>query len=376
MISEEKRELKNTMDYKSKYIQAFVINFTFFRTFEEYRTAVLTRQKNNLEALLSSTSADWTVPRWSHKDDIALFMYSASAIKYINAIQKALLQEATQPRRTHFKPQRKLPLLDHDKELFKKYGGCIVGFGRLTDDPILSDYGGRKHASAPISDICILDEPLPASEFTSFLRISQGGETPVWGEWYTKIKNMIIESNDNLPEYFLDADSMTAEQSKINETTWLKENLKVNFNYRREEEFRTFYIDYLLRELSDDHAFLTECACYKSELKSPSFADYIIRINDKLLPVEAKVDINIEADINHQVSKYCDVTKVVLDPHTGNCADLEKLDQQHVLIIDERQIQMYDHNTGKREILTKLETITTKNDINILRKQIITLLMA
>jgi hypothetical protein len=130
----------------------------------------------------------------------------------------------------------------------------------------------------------------------------------------------------------------------------------------------------LLREISDDRSFHTECACYKKEFKSPSFADYIIRINDRLLPVEAKIDINIEQDIDYQVSKYCELTRVILDPHTGERANNDQLDQIHVLIIDERRIQLFDFISRQRETIAELQSIKTKKDIHALKNRIISIL--
>ena len=112
----------------------------------------------------------------------------------------------------------------------------------------------------------------------------------------------------------------------------------------------------------------------KKEFKSPSFADYIIRINDRLLPVEAKIDINIEQDIDYQVSKYCELTRVILDPHTGERANNEQLDQIHVLIIDERRIQLFDFISRQRETIAELQSIKTKKDIHALKNRIISIL--
>ena len=246
-----------------------------------------------------------------------------------------------------------------------------MGFGRLMNDPELSDYYYRTQTGASIGDIYILENPLPASEFTSFLRISQGGVTPVWGEWYEKIKQMIIDTNNNLPDYFLESVSMTEEQASINGSNWLQENLKINFNYKKEEAFRTFYVDYLLKEISDDGQIYTECACYKIGLKSPSYADYFISMDSKWLPVETKIDINIEKDIDSQVRKYCDLTEVVLNPVEGETAALEDLVQTKVLIIDERKIQLYDHKADKRSDLVALKELTSEKTVQELRSMII-----
>ena len=355
----------------STNVQAFVSNFSYFANFNDFKATYINRGGSNIEALLNRSARNWSVPRWSHEGDIILFLYSKKAGQRINEIAKSVEKLGQGPRRRFSNYSMYARKIEEGKELYKKYGGTIVGIGRLTTDPSLANYNFQTQTGAVISDIHILENPLPSSKFTHFLRISQGGITPVWGEWYEKIKQMIIDTNDNLPEYFLDSASMTDEQANINDNNWLEVNRKLNFNYRKEEAFRTFYVDYLLKDISDDATFYTECACYKEGLKSPSYADYFISIGGKWLPVETKIDINVEKDIDAQVSKYCDLTEVILDPLKGEGADPDYLIQTKVLIIDEREIQIYDHVSEQRFELAKLKDIRTLNDIQTLRNDII-----
>lgn len=356
---------------KKQYVQAFISNLSYFNDFNTFKQAYINRIDSNIEYLLRNNTLSWSVPRWAHQDDIILFMYSKRSITRINKISKEV-ETLSSPRRSRFSNYHGYSLqIEKAKELYKQYGGKIVGFGKLGDDPSLDYYNYQRQTGATIIDIHILENPLSASEFTGFLRISQGGVTPVWGDWYEKIKQMIVNTNEGLPDYFLESVSMSEEQSSINKKNWLKENLRVNFNYKKEEEFRTFYVDYLLSDISDDGEFFTECACYKDGLRSPSFADYFISIGDKWLPVETKIDINIENDIDYQVSKYCDMTKVVLDQKKNEIAALEDLIQDKVLIIDERRIQMYDHTLKERYDISVLKDLESKKDIQELRKKII-----
>ncbi|MBR2677756.1 MAG: hypothetical protein IKE28_12740 [Solobacterium sp.] len=363
-----------SINEKIKYVQATIISFTYFQSIDELRAALSQRRTDNLSTILKSVFVNWTVPRWSHQDDIVLFLYSKNALNKIRTISKQIgsSPSRSRPMRSRFSisPSK----IAQDLEAYEKYGGKIMAIGRILDDPEPGTFSGGRHATATITDIHILDNPLPVSKVTSFLRISQGGETPIWGEWYERIKQMIISTNSGLPSYFINSVSMTEDQSKINSSNWLEENLKNNFNYRKEEEFRTFYIDYLLRLISDDNSFYTECACYKEGLKYPSYADYIIQINNILLPVEAKINIKIEQDIDGQVEKYCDLTKVIPDTRTGEVVDHEKLNQSHVMIIDERCIQMYDYHEKIRSTITSLDELKTEKDVIALRERIINML--
>lgn len=100
------------------------------------------------------------------------------------------------------------------------------------------------------------------------------------------------------------------------------------------------------------------------------YADYFIAFDGQWVPVETKIDINVEVNIDHQVSKYCDLTEVVLNPKEGEAAALEDLVQNRVLIIDERRIQMYDHENNTRTNIAELADIKTKKDVQSLRNRI------
>lgn len=361
---------------KKTTTQAFVSNFSYFPDYQSFEDAVIyggEDGRNNLDVLLEDEIVNWSVPRWSHEGDIILFLYSKKSINKINMIAKTVKLEQQYHQLTGTYSSSYDRRIERDRQLYKKYGGAIVGFGRLAEDPGVDFYNYKKQTGATITDIHILEEPLPVSKFTSFLRINQGGITPVWGEWYERIKQMIIETNDDLPQYFLESSSMSDEEANINEKTWIKENIKRNFNYIKEEEFRTFYCDYLLKELSDDGILYTECACYKEGMRYPSYADYVISIGDKWLPVEVKIDISIEQNLDYQVSKYCELTDLLLDPKAGEYAVNEDLIQTRVLIVDERRIQIYKDETGLRYDVIKLEEIKSKRDVKKLRETIISL---
>lgn len=131
--------------------------------------------------------------------------------------------------------------------------------------------------------------------------------------------------------------------------------------YRRrfflEEAFRYYYVDYLLRELGDKKTFYRECNCYKHS-GNPPRVDNIILFLGKYLPVEVKLSIHNEANLEGQVRQYCRLSRVDLGKGKILENPLQQMWSKNVLIIDTENVYIYDDLTSAVNHIYYLDRLT------------------
>lgn len=350
-------------------VQAFVINNSFDTSPEELLLGMQTMGEVLLDGLLLSNKTAWTVPRWSKTGDIVFFMFKKTANATISATR-------TQYRNTQSKysPRERRLIeigLNRGNELYRKYGGCIFGFGRISGENYYerNDDGAKSHWNspiyAPIEDLYFFDVPIHIDDFRDFLTISRANSiTPVLGDAFDRLRNKILERN-NVPDYFKDVSAIPIPLRDIDQNNWIKYGIEYRRNFFLEDAFRKYYVDYLLRELGDRKKYFRECGCYKDS-GNPPRVDNVIYFNGKLLPVEVKISIGNERDLPGQARQYCHVERIVLDSVVENTGDI--LYDDNVLIVDRDNLYMYDYITNRITKIYNLDELTDKSKITDLRR--------
>lgn len=364
-------------DYDNQ-VQAFVVNNVFPDSLYEIIQDIEYRGFLTIEVLFQEQEAEWTVPRWCKSGDIAFLMFSKTS----NARISALVTEFNNTKENYSIRERRIleETLSHGRHLYKKYGGCIFGFarveGRIVYEKQESD--SKSHWRSPIyalmNHITVLEKPIPIEEFREFLTIARHNTiTPVLGEAFDKLKDLIISNND-VPDFFKYLEATPVPLTEINKDNWIIYGMKYRRHFFLEEAFRMYYVDYLLKYLGDKKTFYRECKCYKSR-GNPPRVDNIIVFNGKYLPVEIKLSIHNEADIEGQVKQYCGLSKVVLEKEKNIENPLNQMYSTNVLIIDTEDIYLYDDKTNTILKIYNLDRITELKEIQNLRKTISELLV-
>lgn len=305
----------------------------------------------------------WTVPRWSRYADIVLFYYSKSSNIYINTLKNQLKRSSDYSSKEVAKMQN---LLERGMNLYKKYGGTIFAVGWQDSHPFYWDETNefdhfKSKIYAEINKVYVFENPVHISEVNSFISIAkQASITPLFGEPYDKLVDLIYDKNEVLPRYLIYSYSTMTPLYDIKKSNWIKVNNEFERKYQFETQFRAFYVDYFLEELSDKKIYYTECQCIK-DTKQPSYVDNVILCDGKFLPVEVKLNIDNEADIIGQVKKYCNLKKMFLKTDTP--AILDKVISNKVLIIDTFSIFLYDDTKNTIERIIDLNEIKSKTEI-------------
>lgn len=342
-------------------MQVFVVNNSFNKSLNEILQDIKCRGYLTIEALFNYQEVEWTVPRWCKPGDIAFFMFSKTA----NATMSALSTEFKKIGDRFTSREKRLitDAIHRGKRLYKQYGGCIFAFARVEgrvfyerpNSESLSHWNNPIYA--PMNHLTILKNPVSIEEFRGFLTISrQRTITPVLGIAFDKLKEYIINAND-VPEFFMHLKATPIPLQKVNNENWILYGMEYRRRFFLEEAFRYYYVDYLLRELGDKKTFYRECNCYKHS-GNPPRVDNIILFLGKYLPVEVKLSIHNEANLEGQVRQYCRLSRVDLGKGKILENPLQQMWSKNVLIIDTENVYIYDDLTSAVNHIYYLDRLT------------------
>lgn len=357
------------------YVQAYINNISFPNSLEELAD-FMENGLYDLEKILQNESVEWTAPKWTKIGDIVFFMHAKTSIQTIRNLEKQLNNLKQTYSEYEFK--KLWNWLQYGKKLYSLYGGKIFAIGKVFDNIIHDDndkefydiHHWQSRIYASINDFFILEEPIALEAFKDFISISrQSAITSVLGKDFDRLIKLISLKN-KLPSYYKNATAMPINLANISKANWLN----ITSDYRRtfflEIQFRSYYVDYLLKELGDIKTFYRECRCQKIGIPD-SFVDNLIKINNKYLPVEVKLSVSAEKDICRQVSKYCNNTKISNDKIT---IESDKLFSNNCLVIDTEKIYIYFAKTNEIIEIFDLEKIKNIEDIKYIRNIIINLI--
>lgn len=363
----EYRELKGKK-YSIMNVQAIINNISFPKTIDELEWFIKDHGCFNVEDVLYDEITEWTVPKWILPNDIVFFFHAKTAIQIIRKLEIELERN-----RKQYDYDILMAGLKHARKLYNLYGGKIFAVSRVIGAPFydkgeseLIHWRGRIYAE--IGDIQILENPVDISAFSDFIMVSrQSAITAVLGENFETLKK-IVSATNKVPNYFMESKANPIPLNTINDKNWLKLTQKYRRSFFLEIQFRQFYVDYLLREIADKKKIYSECACYK-EKKLVGYADNCIWFNKKLCFVEVKLNLDTERNIIEQLIKYSNVESVILEKenHTFN-----NIEQKYVIVIDTRNIGIFNVLAKQISIIADLDLIKDKSDLCNLRHDIIT----
>lgn len=213
----------------------------------------------------------------------------------------------------------------------------------------------------------MLDNPIDLSEFNAKIFISrQSSITPVLGEDYRFLKQIILSKNPIVKNYFRDSVAEPMPLCRLNDENWLSVTNQYRREFFLEIQFRSFYVDRLLGKVGDTNKFYKECGCDKGQKTLPR-VDNVIKFQGNYLLVEVKLSVAAERDIVSQLSLYCNAKRVKL----CKSKTIERGFYKNVaLVIDTDNMYIYDDRARKLEAIYALDAITTLEDIGRVKEAI------
>ena len=356
-------------------IQSYIANISVSKSLEEIIT--LFENTGDITALdslfVKNAFVEWTAPKWIKNDDIVFFMFSVTSKQTI----RHLLKEFSKNNEKFSLNEQNIinQSLDKSEKMYKKYGGSIFAIGRVKGQILSNNYSTenkmhwKSQIYAPISDIHILENPILYSDFKSIVEVSkQSSITGIFGEEFSQLKEMIISKND-VPNFIKRSKSSLIPLSKIDSTNWLLYAYEYRRNFFLETQFRSYYTNYFLKELSDIRTIYKECSCIKNGHRT--FVDNVILVNGFYLAVEIKLTINAEKNLISQCGQYCNLDKMILDFKINKECNINKLIPNQVLIIDTDAIYFYFDDIKSIKKLFDLDKLQKINQINDLKTIIV-----
>ena len=373
------------------YVQAYISNISFPTSLEEvYSNAHLFNMEmilgcdyynlldeNNYmdfddEEKFNSRATEWTAPKWCKKGDIVFFMHAKMARSKITALKTELMQNRNVYSNNQFWIM--MNALIRSKRMHEMYGGKIFAVGRVMGMPKTLPTNQTQHWKsniyAPIDSVFLLEKPIDISEFDAEVMVSrQSSITPVFGEQFEFLKQLIIKKNKLREAYLDEAVAEPIPLTKTNDENWLDVVNKYRRSFFLEIQFRAYYVDRFLKVLGDNKSFFKECACKKGN-NPTTYVDNVIKFNGKYLPIEIKLAVPTESNIIRQLNTYCNVDSICLEKNriiTDNYYN-------NVLVIDTDDVYLFSPKGNKLNKIYSLNTIKSINDIAELRNRIIKLL--
>lgn len=348
-------------------VQAIITNISFPKTLSELEYFLEERGGYDLEYVLNSKHVEWSVPKWSAAGDIVFFFHAKYAHQHISRLRHQLYSDPENNK--HLKD-----FLDRGQCLHKEYGGKIFAIGKVVGKPFYDGgdwqesvhWQGRVYAE--IGEIFLLANPFPLDEFSDFLMLSrQSAVTPVLGDDFERIRELILRSNP-APKYFKDAVAVPLPLKDIDPENWLEITAEYRRRFYLEKQFRKYYADYFLREISAGRRLWAECACLKNG--RTGYADNCIQIGGKLLFCEVKLNAAASSGLTDQLRSYLNPDEITLGHKKLKSANLA----DKILLIDAESLSIFAETDAEPQKIADLDDIKTHDDLRELRGKIIELI--
>ena len=364
-------------------VQAHINNLAFPKTLDEVEWFLDENGHFNIEDILIESQmedgyVEWTVPKWCKAGDIVFFMHSVTSKSTISRLSTEL--KCTKQDYSCDRYHKIWNGLLHGKELYQQYGGKIFAVGMVEGAPFHDDYFDNNQQDihwkskiyAKIINLYCFTVPIDIDEFHDFIMVSrQSAITPVFGKEFEQLKQIIIQKN-TVPNYLQESTSTPIPLSTINSDNWLNISSEYRRSFFLEIQFRTYFVDYFLRYLGDNKTFFRECPCIKNYGSPRFFADNVIKLRGKYLPVETKLNVDTERDFLTQLLQYCMTDYIILKEN--KIAYPEAIYNQTVLAIDTFHVYLFDSKTCTLKQIAVLDEIKNISDISILKTRLIGLL--
>lgn len=320
--SQYNRSLKGSQNLERsllRTVQAAITSIGFPESLEGVRDMVDKHEGwlTDLDALIEASAANgkrnWTAPKWMSEGDILFFYHTKNASRKITKLLEEVEPSTLSGRlRRRFGRERQMrSLLKRSAGLAAKYSGTILGCAEISGS---AEYFRRESKEAPhfksrifapIGNVHIFDPPLNADKFAVFLKIGQGAITPLHGEQFDKVKDLLLR-HTKAPDFLRTARIGGPSFRDVNKDNWPLISCREDARFIDEAQIRAYLLDWLLTEIKDSGTpLLKECYVYRARQKGRSkISDYFVRIHGRWIPVEAKLNVLAERNVLGQVAEY------------------------------------------------------------------------
>lgn len=352
-------------------VQSYIATVSFPNSIEEFAYIADNDCYFDTETVLDRVDdMEFTAPKWATKNDIVFFYHSKVSKAHIGKIRTEITKNKDKYASNY---EKYMDYLDIASNIFNSIGGKIFAVGRVEGSPFYFETKEERKVHwasrvyAKIKDIVVLEYPIDFCKFNEDIKISMWTAiTPVLGNDFEKLKQIVLRWNENI-DYLENSKAVPIPLKDITEKNWIETTYDFRKNFCLEAQFRRYYIDYLLKILSDKKKVYKECVCYSDEKKT-GYADYFVLINNKYIPVEVKLNINASQSLNKQMVKYCNANNIKLNKDKE--ISKNQIWNDKCIVIDVYRIGIYERKNDGILYLENLDNIKSFNDILKLKGKI------
>jgi hypothetical protein len=339
-------------DLSKNGIRAFVIAVGFPSTLEEADEFVRRDDGPDgidadpmtlVDVVLADAEIDgvtnWSSPRWARPGDIAFFYCTKRSL----SSARSLLKKAKASPRCD---ERLVRFLLYSSDLLIDFHGSIFAYGRCSSIPQrepASDgaYWGDLHY-VDIGGLTVVPEPIDHDTLGEFMMIRRAATiTPLRAAQARTLVDLVKEMGSH-PRWIEGLSFGHTHADGVLFPTWRAAARDPDLRFDNEEEVRSLLIDGLLSEVADE--FLEECDC-QADRDSLGVADYMVRIGNDWIPVEAKLLSVGEVD-RRQALRYAGSR--TFRPRIGRTRGERQRDIGSIcVVIDSRGIDVVEVRSGQ-----------------------------
>lgn len=319
---------------ETRQVQSCITTVSFPEFMDEFLLMV---EKNgdgtDLHTLMTLEADDeigWSAARWMLEGDILFFYHAKKAKGRINR----LIREAEELKLEGMKRTR-LKMLKQEAEYARGINGTIFACAYVvgpSEHYRSEEFHFKSNVFAPLGTVHIFEHPLTTAEFSSVVKIGQATVTPLYGDQFAGIKTLLARTN-RLPDFLANARHRDRHFRDVDKSNWLSISCQPDVRFIDEAQVRAYFIDYLLEAIKDPRtALYRECRCFRNGVSEHTgYADYFVTINQKWIPVEAKLSVLSEKDISGQIRKYINISHFIptQTDRLGNEKSLTNIRAEH-----------------------------------------------
>ena len=271
--------------------------------------------------------------------------------------------------------------LNRALENYEKYGRKIFAIGQVVekteiiaeDDPFYSDpslLNTKSRNFSCITNIFELKHPVSLDDYKDFIAISKTGSiTPVYGEKFTRLRELICEKNKDMdmPMYFLKSTAANTELSDLSNGKWMQIENTERKKFNTKNIFQSYYTDYLLQEIGDTNKVFTNCR-YRKPNSEDAFMDNVISFGNRYLAVKIIPGIPPNEQASSLLERYCNAEKITLSK--DKIAESHQIYSDTVLGIDLSRIFVYNANTKEISTIYQLDDLKTDSDLSQIKEKL------
>jgi hypothetical protein len=265
-------------------------------------------------ALRLGRDVTWTSPPGVGAGDVGFFHYAAGALPRIRKLRR-------EAGKAGILDDGMADFLHYAEEQAERLSGRVFACGVLSgpaepspEQTTLVTYW-RSRLYAPFASVHELENPLTLREHEDALPRPHKAITELTAAAFGALKTRLADTGNVLPPEIEAAVPGRDDFGIVTASTWREAACRDGQRFAHETDVRGYLADYLLDELKDEGTTVhREARCLHTETSArrrpgAPIADYLVRLDGRWTPVEAKRSLWSWPDLLGQVDQYVHVSE-------------------------------------------------------------------